>query len=47
MWDLGSPTGIELEPPAKKWEVLTTGPPGKSPEDNFNTTSGLLWWSSG
>ena len=31
MWDLPGP-GIEPTPPALEGEVLTTGPPGKSPK---------------
>ena len=31
MWDLNSPPGMEPSPPVLEGEVLTTGPPGKSP----------------
>ena len=31
MWDLSPRPGIEPTPPALESEVLTTGPPGKSP----------------
>ena len=30
MWDLTSPTGVELEFPALEDTFLTMGPPGKS-----------------
>ena len=33
---LASPPGIELTPPVLEDEVLTTGPPGKSPSESFN-----------
>ena len=33
---LAPPPGIELAPPVLEGEVLTTGPPGKSPSEDFS-----------
>ena len=41
MWDLSSETWDQIHAPLQwKYRILTTGPPGKSPEPGFYTPGG-------